>query len=158
MCEHDPRCQGTDDLVGRALAQIMAGRWAVTGVYSDETGPPLTYTTGLVEHGLPELLIYGLEPEQAIPIVNRAAELVLADADALAQPYLDRVLRPPYRLALLPAVQTDELTVTRLLYGPDVSAVQLIWPDTDGRYPWDHGYGYASYIQPLTGVPRPLAG
>lgn len=158
MCEFDPRCQGSDNVVQDALARITAGGWAVTGVYGDETGPPLTYSTGLVEFDRPELLIYGLDPELAIPLLNRAAELAIADAGLLGHPYLDGVLRPPYRMATLPAVHTDDLAVTRVLYGPDFRAVQLIWPDAQGRYPWDRGYAISPDAQPLAGVPHPLAG
>lgn len=154
MCEFDPRCDGSDDLVGNALAQIAAGRWAVTGVYGDELGPAFAYTTGLTEFSRPELLIYGLEPETACGLLNRAAELLIDDATLLDHPRIDRVLRPPYRLAALPAVDTAELTVTRLLYGPDVPVVQLIWPDVGGRFPWQPGYEYAREVQPLSGVPQ----
>lgn len=155
MCEFDPRCDGSDDLVSNALAQISAGRWAVTGVFGDETGPPVAYTTGLTEFGCPELLITGLDPELACRILNRAADLAIADEHFLDAGRLDGVLRPPYQLAALPAVDTAELGVTRLLYGPDVPVIQLIWPDAGRRYPWDHGYANPADAQPLSGVPYP---
>lgn len=154
MCEFDPRCTGSDDLVGNALTQIDAGHWAVTGVFGDELGPGVAYTTGLTEFGRPELVIYGLEPEPAARILNRAAELLIADPDFLDAPLLSGVLRPPYALTSLPAVDTDDLTVTRLLYGPDVPVVQLIWPDERHRFPWEPGYAHPVEAQPLSGVPR----
>lgn len=154
MCEFDPRCTGSDDLVGNALAQIATGHWGVTGVYGDELNPAFAYTTGLTEHDRPELVVYGLEPERACGILNRAAELAVADARFLERPTLRGVLQPPYDIVGLPALDTGEMTVTRLLYGPDFAAVQLIWPDAGGRYPWDRGYAYPPGVQPLTGVPR----
>lgn len=154
MCEFDPRCNGSDDLVGNALAQVAAGRWAVTGVFSDDLGPAFAYTTGLTEFSRPELLIYGLEPELAGPILNRAAELLIDDEALFDAPRIGRILRPPYQVAALPAVDTAELTVTRLLYGPDVPVVQLIWPDAAGRFPWEPGYAYPLDAQPLSGIPR----
>lgn len=153
MCEFDPRCDGPDGIVSNALDQISAGRWAVTGVYGDELGPPVAYTTGLTEFSRPELLITGLDPTLACGILDRAAELAVADEHFLDSPRLDGVLQPPYRLAALPAVDTADLSVTRLLYGPDVAAVQLIWPDADQRYPWDRGYAHPADAQPLSGLP-----
>lgn len=157
MCEFDPRCQGSDNLVSNALDQIDAGRWAVTGVYGDELGPPFAYTTGLTEFSRPELVIYGLEPEQACGILNRTAELLIGDEHLFDASRLTGILRSPYQLTSLPALDTDELTVTRLLYGPNVPAVQLIWPDTRGRFPWEAGYSVAREAQPLSGIPHPDA-
>ncbi|MFZ2510494.1 MAG: DUF4262 domain-containing protein [Gordonia sp. (in: high G+C Gram-positive bacteria)] len=157
MCEFDPRCQGSDNLVSNALNQIDAGRWAVTGVYGDELGPAFAYTTGLTEFSRPELVIYGLDPEQACGILNRTAELLIGDEQLFDTPRLAGILRPPYHLTSLPALDTDELTVTRLLYGPDFPAVQLIWPDADGRFPWEAGYVLSLDVQPLSGIPHPDA-
>ncbi len=154
MCEFDPRCDGPDNLVRNALTQIDAGSWAVTGVFADELSPPFAYTTGLTEFNRPELIVYGLEPEQAAGILNRAAELSIADEQFLDSPLLSGVLRPPYALTGLPAVDTADLTVTRLLYGPDVPVVQLVWPDARHRFPWDSGYAYPAQAQPLCGVPH----
>lgn len=64
----------------------------------------------------------------------------------------DRSLRPPYALATLPALDTHDLAVTGLLYGPDVPVVQLIWPDEHHRFPWDVGYSYPVDAQPLSGI------
>lgn len=157
MCEFDPRCQGSDNLVSNALDQIDAGHWAVTGVYGDELGPAFAYTTGLTEFFRPELVIYGLDPEQACRILNRTAELLIANDRLFDTPRLGSILRPPYQLTSLPALDTDGLTVTRLLYGPDFPAVQLIWPDAGGRFPWEPGYSIALEVQPLSGVPHPDA-
>lgn len=156
MCEFDPRCTGAEDLVSTAYEQITAGRWSVTGVFGDDTSSPVAYTTGLTEHRRPELLITGLEPDLACRILNRAAELALADRRFLDAKFLDGVVRPPHRLAALPAVDTSELHVTRLLYGPDFLALQLIWPDEEGRFPWEPGYSFPLDAQPLSGIP-PLA-
>ncbi|MFT3661851.1 MAG: DUF4262 domain-containing protein [Gordonia sp. (in: high G+C Gram-positive bacteria)] len=156
MCEHDPRCTGADDLVGNAFAQIADGRWSVTGVYGDDTAPAVAYTTGLTEHRRPELLVTGLDPDLACRILDRAAELAVADRDLLGSRFLDGVVSPPHRLALLPAIDTVQMHVTRLLYGPDFLAVQLIWPDAHNRFPWESGYAHPASAQPLTGIP-PLA-
>lgn len=156
MCEFDPRCSGPDDLVSTAYEQIAAGRWSVTGVFGDASGAPVAYTTGLTEHRRPELLITGLDPDLACRILNRAAELALADRTFLESKFLGGVVQPPHLLAGLPAVDTSEMHVTRLLYGPDFPALQLIWPDEQSRFPWESGYSFPVDAQPLSGIP-PLA-
>lgn len=156
MCEFDPRCVGTEDLVATAYDRIDKGGWSAIGVLGDETGPPFAYTAGLTEHGRPELIITGLEPGQACRILNRAARLAVADRTFLDEPYLDDVVRPPYRLAVLPVVATGDMHVARLLFGPDFQALQLVWPDDAGNFPWDSGYTCPRDAQPLSGVP-PLA-
>ncbi|GAC57124.1 hypothetical protein GOHSU_16_00820 [Gordonia hirsuta DSM 44140 = NBRC 16056] len=157
MCEFDPRCEGSDGLVDNALAQISAGRWAVTGVYGDELNPAFAYTTGLTEFSRPELVIYGLDPAQACGILNRAAQRLIDDPYLFDAPRLTGIVRPPYALTSLPTMDTTEFTVTRLLYGPDFRAVQLIWPDSAGRFPWEYGYAYSRDAQPLMGIPHPDA-
>ncbi|WP_265742869.1 DUF4262 domain-containing protein [Gordonia liuliyuniae] len=77
MCEFDPRCGGSDDLIGHALSLIASGSWAVTGVYGDESSAPVAYTSGLTELGRPELVVTGVDPEHAGPVLNEAAARVV---------------------------------------------------------------------------------
>jgi hypothetical protein len=40
--------------------------------------------------------------------------------------------------------------------GPDVRALQLVWADDRGRWPWDAGWGHGRRRQPVLGVRTPL--
>lgn len=48
------------------------------------------------------------------------------------------------------------LPTAAALYGDEVSAVQLVWADPDGRWPWDPGHGGGSGGQPVVGPREPL--
>ena len=153
MCEWDPRCSGSDDLVGHALALIAAGSWAVTGVYGDATAPPIAYTTGLTELGRPELVITGVDPEQAGPVLNEAATLIVARPDFGAGATLsDLTSAPGSDFTAINVIDASALRITALLFGRGFQAVQLVWADMSHRLPWDRGYALAPDDQPLLGV------
>ncbi len=61
----------------------------------------------------------------------------------------------PATVLFLSVVQDEELTAVRQVYGT-CSAVQMVWPDSSGRFPWDAGYNNPPDVQPLLG-PRPTA-
>lgn len=45
----------------------------------------------------------------------------------------------------------DHLSTALALYGDEVRALQLVWPDARGRYPWDRGHRAVRAGQPLLG-------
>jgi hypothetical protein len=47
-------------------------------------------------------------------------------------------------------VHDEELVAVRQVYGT-FSAVQMVWPDSAGRFPWDAGYTNPPDAQPLLG-------
>ncbi len=48
---------------------------------------------------------------------------------------------------------TARLTAVQQVYGR-VEAVQMVWPDSTGRLPWDEGYRNPPDTQPLLGPQR----
>ena len=150
MCEFDPRCECDGDLVGNALVQIASGHWGVTAVYGDDEHPPFAYTTGLLEFGRPELVIVGMDLNRACIELNEVARGLVDDADFLTSP-------SAYPLVPVEVIDSSDLRVSRVLYGPAFHSVQLVWPDDDFRYPWDAAYPAAALPQPLLGLPQPRA-
>ncbi|WP_132991658.1 DUF4262 domain-containing protein [Gordonia zhaorongruii] len=153
MCEFDSRCSGSDDLIGNALSLIARGSWAVTGVYGDEAEPPIAYTSGLTELGRPELVITGIEPEYAGPLLNEAAARIVA-APGLRPPTTLSDLQSArgFDFAMIDVIDASQLKVTAMLFGQSFQAAQLVWTDSNGRLPWDRGYSLAPDEQPLLGV------
>ena len=159
MCEFDPRCGGSDDLIGHALSLIASGSWAVTGVYGDESSAPVAYTSGLTELGRPELVVTGVDPEHAGPVLNEAAARVVLTPAFGAGTTIDGLRSTNgYRLTAIDVIDASPMRVTSLLFGQSFQAVQLVWPDRDGRLPWDRGYALVPDEQPLLGVATPSAG
>ncbi|MGB3709637.1 DUF4262 domain-containing protein [Gordonia sp. (in: high G+C Gram-positive bacteria)] len=160
MCEFDPRCDGSDDLVGGALALIAQGRWAVTGVFGSVGHPPLAYTTGLTELGLPELAITGLPPDLACVLLNHAAQASVDGTVVAPGSRVHAGMRKPVWFEAIDVIDLEPLRLSRLVFGQGFSTVQLVWPDHADRYPWQVGYSIPSNVQPLMGVPtaRPSSG
>lgn len=114
--------------------------WAVQGVGADRDAgvPQFAYTVGLTRRQRPEILIAGLPFPVMQDLLNDAAsrgedpEPGSTVVDLLADGYLMRVDALP---------DSAPLGAARALYGPQaVRAVQLTWPDPDGRYPDDPTY------------------
>lgn len=110
--------------------------WAVTGVF--DADPPFAYTVGLTEKGRPELFMSGLD-------INVMA-LILNDIAANENPVIGDVLEGyvgnGYKLAVVAAdPKAAAVAVPRAMYGRDkVRALQIVWPDKKGRFPWDKRY------------------
>jgi hypothetical protein len=121
--------------------------WTVMGVFADpEAQPPVpsfAYTIGLTENCQhPELVIMGLPPEVAQSILAGACERIKqgtltcqdsASDDRVVEGYsvMFRTVHPNH----LP----DYLRAARAIEGDDVRAVQIIWPDPAGTFPWQTG-------------------
>src|SRR6476661_6742042 len=61
----------TEEYLGELRETIRINGWAVQGVEDDRR--PYTYTIGLHDRGLPELLVTGLSPQRAARVLNDVA-------------------------------------------------------------------------------------
>jgi hypothetical protein len=116
------------------------------------------YTAGLIRYrGHPELIVTGVPQRETIYPLNLLGSRVrdgerFADGDIV-----EGVLRDG--LVALQAVDARKsetrLVVANDLYrkagGPPVDALQVVWPDVRGLYPWDSGYALPAAVQPLLG-------
>lgn len=153
MCEFDPRCSGSDDLVGRALSLIADGRWAVTGVFGDQLSPPIAYTTGLTEFGLPELVITGIEPGLAGKLVNTIGHEMRKNPEIGPGTLIEGLPCEPQSLIAVEVIDAEPLRLTRMLYGERFRALQLVWPDSSNLFPWERRHPAGRGRQPMLGVP-----
>lgn len=114
--------------------------WAVTAVDGDRLHAPFAYTIGLTEQGVPELVITGLPQDGAYAVLQDVVQHCLAEERLVpgTQPRLEgiemglEVVEMPHPGAhLFDAVS---------LYGKETRALQLVWQDARGRWPWDVGF------------------
>ena len=110
-------------------------------------------TVGLTARGLPELVVLGLPSDVGGALLRELAERLL-DGDLAADDVADGdpvegLLegRPPVLLT----VPRDLPSPAAEVYGT-VRLRQLVWPDADGRMPWDDGFAHPD-LQPLLGDP-----
>lgn len=124
--------------------------WAVRVVYGEGPRPPWAYTVGLGAAGLPELVVTGLPAERAVELLNEAADHLL---DAGVAPVPGE--RPSSGLEYVAVAEPDAHLVHAVaLYGEGRRAVQLVWADERGRWPWEAAAGG---VQPVLGPRSPDA-
>jgi hypothetical protein len=130
----------------KIVADVKEYGWHVLNVFGPE-GPKFSYTIGLyLSFGHPELLVAGLPPEKAMPIVNLIGERV-AKGEAFASGTVStEILRnlPVSFRAVDPAHYPEwiglGLWFYRSLRPGELPLLQIVWPDREGRFPWDEGF------------------
>lgn len=139
----------TEEYLDELRAMVRLHGWVVQGVEDDRL--PFAYTIGLHDRGLPELLVTGMSQEEAAGLLNDVAVAALGG----------RVFEPGAHVAvgngpLLEIVEVDQpdahLNFAVALGGPDIRALQLVWADERGRWPWAAGWGPGRLRQPVLGI------
>ncbi len=129
--------------------------WALIGVFPAEgdTGQPFTYTVGLTEQFLPELVVYGLDPNSAAAVLNTVAANMVDKGEIKAGDRLADVLTDGRTLAVidLDAADAADLAMVHNIYGTLLSARQVVWPDSGGKFPWEQWNSV--HPQKLSGEP-----
>jgi hypothetical protein len=139
----------TEDYLDELRASIALHGWVVQGVEDDRL--PFVHTIGLHHRGLPELLVTGLPQDRAAHLLNDVAVAAVGG----------RVFEPGSHIAvgdgpLLEIVEVDHpdahLNFAVALGGPDIRALQLVWSDDRGRWPWAAGWNPDQLRQPVLGI------
>jgi hypothetical protein len=125
--------------------------WIVQGVQRDRHRAPYAYTVGLTAHARPELVVTGLPYDRAVDLLNGVAEHVL-HADA---PRAGEVI-PLRGGPVLEIVQVAEpsvhLSVAAAINGPGFTALQLVYTDDRGHWPWEAYFRGGRGGQPVLGA------
>lgn len=125
------------------LAEIADAGVHVVHEAGDDEAPGYSYTVGLWEaFGQPEVLVYGLPAEVAEDLLQTVADqndegvTYLPDSrhDGLIDGYPVRFFAVPGRLV------AELCKVAIWAYeGAELPVVQLVWPDKQGRWPFEPG-------------------
>jgi hypothetical protein len=152
-----------DRLLRRQAEIIDRVGWAVTYVLPTPQDPPTTvgfaYTVGLTAHDHPELMIAGLTPAIAHALLNDLAARMHDNAERFTHGQRISDLLAGYDAIITDGTATADLHPGAAFarYGRDrVRLQQIVWPDQDGRFPWEDGYGYPPHVQPLIAHPNPF--
>ena len=127
--------------------------WTVIAVFPTraDPGPLFAYTVGLSGKGLPELVIYGLPGPVARRLLNEVARRMVAAKEPFrGGDEILGVLADELPLVAVGIEDGGDLNLVRELYGAP-EAVQLVWPDGDGVFPWEAGAQVVSAEQPVRG-------
>jgi hypothetical protein len=144
----------TEEYLDELRDTISDHGWAVQFVEHDKR--PFAYTIGLHEHGLPELLITGLGAQVATRVLNSIAHQMVDDGAVLA-PAMHIDFQDRFLIEVVEVEHPDvHLIFAARLCGSDVRALQLVWADDRGRFPWAPGWGHGRRRQPVLGVRAPI--
>lgn len=116
----------------------VVGTWLST----DDGDLSMTYSIGITEStGEPEIIVMGLETKQAQGFINRYYQLIKSGDTPVPG-------TPTDQLASIP-MQTREVDIDsykdhlcqayefNIQNNNEIKAVQLVFPDGNGRWPWD---------------------
>ena len=149
MCNHPGATW--DDYLDEMRRMVAAYGFAVQAVMGDRLRCGYAYTVGLTEVGEPELLVTGMSQRRAHQLLHDMAHHVLHDTAPPAG--VDWPLRTG---AVIQCVEIEvpdvHLAVAASLYGPAVRALQLVWRDDHGKWPWDVGHRAGKGGQPVLGT------
>ncbi|MGW3607798.1 DUF4262 domain-containing protein [Micromonospora sp. NPDC005161] len=145
-----------EDFWRRQSEMIDRVGWSVTLVHPSDGDPdhevPFAYTVGLTAHDYPELITAGLPPGVAHSLLNDLAGRVYDKAERFTHGQRISDLIAGYDAIIIHGPPTDDLLpgMASARYGRDqIRLQQLVWPDQQGRFPWDNGYDLNPQAQPL---------
>jgi hypothetical protein len=147
MCDHPGST--IDDYLDLLRANMLEHGWAVQFVEDNRT--PYAYTIGLHDCGLPELLVTGVSPQRAQRLLNNVARIAIRDDAPMPG---DRIQLPAGPLLEIVTVDHPDahMNMAVAFYGPELRALQLVWADGRGRWPWAASFSDGRARQPVLGI------
>ena len=144
----DPREQALTDI--REL--VARHGWAIRHVLPDTASAhaSFSYTVGLTSRGWPELIITGLPTAVADAFIRNAIDTQVENGAFKAGDRTDE-LSESGEVMFIPVGDVSGMTATTDIVGV-FSALQLVWPDSAGQFPWHPRYRNPSASQPLLGT------
>jgi hypothetical protein len=98
----------------------------------------------------PEVVVYGLPTDNAQGFLNDIGQLVKDGQQFTPGLITTDFTENALPMAFMAVQDTIELTAVERVYG-HVDALQLVWPNASGIFPWQPGYGLRPSVQPLLG-------
>lgn len=130
----------------KLLSDVREHGCHIIRVFAEDTGPDFAYSIGMyLNFEQPEVIIFGLPAKTAHTILNDICEHAARGSRFSAGDRTDELLKgldvcfTEVPLELYP----EYLGFALWFYGslPDpFPAIQLVWPDRAGKFPWEPGY------------------
>lgn len=112
----------------------------------DARGPGYSFSVGLsANYGHPELIIFGLAPDDAHAIINDVRDRVAVGRRFVDGDLSDEFLEDGYKVCFwqVPLMAYRDYLGTALwFYGKSerpFPCLQIIWPDRNRKFPWEAG-------------------
>ena len=147
QCDNPDRT--IEDYFGEVRETIRTHGWMVQYVESDRT--PFAYTIGLHDWGFPELSITAVSPQRATRLLNTVARYAVADKNLTPGQQI-KVPDGPLIEIVEMSHPDAHLNFAVAFGGPEIRALQLVWADGRGRWPWSAAFCDGRRKQPVLGV------
>ena len=155
--ELDP---GTDAVEEQAAEQVRRDLervidrfgWAVLHGGGNPGDPRYSSTVGLTALGHPEVIVMGLPFEAGEKYLNLVGEAVRAGARFAPGAATTALTDASSPVVFLEVHDDPRTTVAEQFYG-SIEVLQLVWPDSTGKLPWEEGHRNPPAAQPLLGTP-----
>lgn len=147
MCDHPGST--LEDYLELLRRKILKRGWTVQYVEDDRR--PFAYTVGLTRHELPELLMTGVSPQRALRILSGVARQSLRAGPPTPGSRISLPIAPP--LEVVEVEHPDaHLYMAMNIFDGGVTALQLVWSDRRGRWPWASDFNDGRAVQPVLGA------
>jgi Domain of unknown function (DUF4262) len=112
---------------------------------------PRSPTASMTPRGLPEVIMYGLRPETMQFFINEVCgRMLYEDVQYRHGEVITELSEEGQRLMVLDVEDLSPFGTARHLYG-DIRAMQLVYADQEGGFPWEEGHSFPLDEQPLLG-------
>jgi hypothetical protein len=139
------RTQGNDEVEQRVIDDVQRVGWHLIGIENDSEGPGFVNSIGLYHtFQQPEIIIFGLNSIATMSqIINNIGDEMRNGAGFEDWYESDQILEG--NSCMFRNVERDiypeYLGHAMWFYeGPDFPALQCVWPDRNGHYPWEAGF------------------
>ena len=150
------KCNGWSDeeIHDWYLKRIRDHGWVVIFVAAEGTEAAFAYTIGLTRfHGHPEMLVSGMGRSASAVVLNQFGASV--GSGAWFSP--GQVVRQgTHRMQFVPVDDPTQLVEAQEMYASEaglVPALQVVYTDHQGHWPWDKGWRDGQRAQPIFGTP-----
>lgn len=99
-----------------------------------------SHTVGMIDRGLPELLVSGLDHDRGRAILLNAARDVFDRSGVVDGDLSDRIADRNVMFRSLPVERAGRYALEAANRDPEqFQALQVVWPDEEGLFPWASG-------------------
>ena len=147
QCDNPDRT--IEDYFDEVRERIHTHGWMVQYVESNRT--PFAYTIGLHDWGLPELLITAVSPQRATRLLNAVARDAVTGRTLTSSQQIKLTAGPLIEIVEMKHPDVH-LKFAVAFGGPEIRALQLVWADGRGRWPWSAAFCDGRRRQPVLGI------
>lgn len=147
MCDHPGSTM--QEYLAEVRKTMLRHGWAVQ--YVEDARVPYAYTVGLTRHDVPELLVTGVPPQRAVRLLNLVGERSVREGPPAPRVQIE--IRPGPLLEVVEVEHPDaHMNCAAAIFGNELRALQLVWADRRGRWPWGPGFNDGRGSQPVLGA------